>query len=401
MTNIVIVGGGICGITVAYLLSFRYKNIILIDKFHSLGGAHRALYIRGYLSEHSPRVYSTSYTNTIKLLGSMGLNFYDFFIPYKYNFTNIGILDNLTIREIMILAKAFFSKSSDYAKTTTVKQFITYNGFSVKAADFLNRLCLMLDGGGIDTFTLYELLNIVSDTIFHTLYQPKYPNSYLFGIIKDILIKRGVKIVNSTVKSLLSAGNKITHVIGAKGEIWRTSMCILAIPPIELCKILNNSDHYIKNSFGPYKNLLKWANNTNYIPHYSATLHWKEHLTLPNIHGFPFGKYKITFIVLTDYMKLKGVGTVISATSIYKLSKDQFYNEFKMLFGKLPNPEAIVLNTANDTAFFRTIDNMFLYPKSNIPNLYSVGTHNGNSNVSFTCMESAVTNAIYFVRLVR
>jgi hypothetical protein len=53
--------------------------------------------------------------------------------------------------------------------------------------------------------------------------------------------------------------------------------------------------------------------------------------------------------------------------------------------------------TSNDSAFVYTNDGFKNYKSSIFSNLYSVGTHNGNSKYAFTSMESAVSNGITFI----
>ena len=91
----VIIGGGPGGLTIANTLCKQYK-ILLIDKKKSLGGCHYVNRINGLFSEHSPRVYSNSYLNFIKILNDMNINFYDLFTKYKYN--SLIINKHITIK---------------------------------------------------------------------------------------------------------------------------------------------------------------------------------------------------------------------------------------------------------------------------------------------------------------
>jgi phytoene dehydrogenase-like protein len=57
----VIIGGGPCGMTLAYCLGKLNKKCLLVDKNASLGGFHRSDMIDGKYSENVPHVYSSAY----------------------------------------------------------------------------------------------------------------------------------------------------------------------------------------------------------------------------------------------------------------------------------------------------------------------------------------------------
>ena len=67
--DIVIVGSGPSGLALAHCLSYKYKNIAIIEKYDTIGGLHRVLRIpyenEKVFTEHSPRIYSNSYKNTV------------------------------------------------------------------------------------------------------------------------------------------------------------------------------------------------------------------------------------------------------------------------------------------------------------------------------------------------
>ena len=67
----VIVGAGPTGITIAYLLGKTGKTCALLDQNDSIGGCHRVKRVNGMFTEHSPRVYLSSYVNTKTLLQQM------------------------------------------------------------------------------------------------------------------------------------------------------------------------------------------------------------------------------------------------------------------------------------------------------------------------------------------
>ena len=50
--NFVIIGGGVAGMTIAHILSKKYKDIIIIEKNNELGGKVQVTDDNGYIQEH-------------------------------------------------------------------------------------------------------------------------------------------------------------------------------------------------------------------------------------------------------------------------------------------------------------------------------------------------------------
>lgn len=82
--RVVIVGGGIAGLTSAHLLAERGFKVTVVELFPACGGKAKSKRINGYPVEHSPRVYGLRSHHLKKLLG---------LIPYN---ENSKLLDNLT-----------------------------------------------------------------------------------------------------------------------------------------------------------------------------------------------------------------------------------------------------------------------------------------------------------------
>ena len=84
-----------------------------------------------------------------------------------------------------------------------------------------------------------------------------------------------------------------------------------------------------------------------------------------------------------------------SECSNEELVKETF-NQLKISFPNLPIPTSSIKYPYIENAYVFTTDNKFMNSKI-YKNLYSVGTHNGNSFYHFTSLESAITNAITFI----
>ena len=243
----IIIGAGPSGLTLAYYLGKLNKKCLLIDKQETIGGCHRVVRHNGLFTEHSPRIYSDSYLNFIKLLENMNLNFNDLFVPYNFSIANIGgkSLSYFNFKEILIFMIEFIKLLFDenYSKYITMKQFTNIHNFSNQSIDYIDRLCRLTDGADITRYTLFEFLQLINQMSLYKLYQPSKPND--IGLFKfwynAIMATNNVDIIlNKKVENINYSKNKIIN-ITIDNIIYTASTFILAIPPEPLFNILKNS----------------------------------------------------------------------------------------------------------------------------------------------------------------
>jgi hypothetical protein len=408
MDDYVIVGGGPTGLTLALYLSKLGKKCVLIDKNDSLGGCHRVTRVDGLFTEHGPRVYSTAYRNTIKILNMLGTSWDNIFTPYKFNIGSIGgeTLGAFTLSEktsitieYMVL---FFGL---YNKKKTVKEFVDKHNFSESSIDYMDRLCRLTDGAGVDRYTMYQFLQLLNQNFFYKLYQPRKPNDEgLFKIWESKLIENGVKILKSTN---VIGFNESEHGYNIKTSsgILNSKRLLLCIPPNHFSDIVDGFDN--------------WAKNNSYIIDIPVSFHWNYRLNLPKIWGFPKTEWGVAFIVVSDYMNAdNNNGTVISTCATIQDVRSSFtgktvnqsdeeefkmemFRQLKISFPELPDFDIAIIqpsvkrkenNWVEDDSAFIGLE--YISPNIN-GNLWYVGTQNGRSYYNFTSMESAVTNALF------
>lgn len=426
----VIVGGGPTGMTIAWILSNQNKKVLLIEKDEVLGGCHKVLRVNGYFTEHGPRVYSNSFLMFIELLTDMDIAFTDLFIPY-YNFKHTNI-DNKTIlslnfNEIMALLLAFLKLivNKDYGKTVSMKDFMKKNNFSESSYDYIERLCLLTDGATIEDYTLFQFLQLANQQLFYKLFQPKLPNDK--GLIKvwtDKLLKNNVKILlNSEVVKIDVVNNKVSKLIIIENGIQKeiiSNKYVLSMPPKPFYNLIS-SNIKTKNIFGNNKEIKKWKVKNSYFDYITLTFHYKNEVSLPKLNGFPRTSWGIGFIILSDFIDFKTdepSKTVISicismlnvpneeGKTANQCSQEEIIKYVKKQLSFFPNPDLVIISPTikrsgdmwinEDTAYVVTTEQHFIQPKSQLPNLYYVGIHNGNSSYHFTAIESAVQNAIHY-----
>lgn len=428
----VIIGSGPTGLTLAWCLSRYKKKVALIEKNNTLGGCHGVdRNNKNLFSEHGPRIYIDNYLMFKKILSEMGMDFSELFTPYHFGVSNIGgkTTDHLSLKELFYLGKALFNLNHLYKKMS-LKEYLDYYQFSDKAQDYLDRLCRLTDGGGIDQYTLYSFLQIINQNLFYKIYQPKKPTDMvLLKRWKECLLKNGVDIYPSTkAVNIENNNNKVTSVICSLNKNLIKIVgnnFIFAIPPYSLLQIMKKSPNQkFKNSFGKFQNFMKWSQITNYITYIPVVFHWGNKLNLKKVWGFPATSWGLGHVVLSDYMDFNDPRsqTVIS-TVVARHDKSDYTNktpnqtpnqneliqevfrQLKISFPNLPPPDFSILSQnyydnnnkkwiSKNTAFMTTKYGYMDAKSVNLNNLYSCGVHNGHSEYSFTSMESSVVNAI-------
>jgi len=426
----IIVGAGPAGITIAYLLASAGKTCILIDQNNSIGGCHRVKRVNGMFTEHSPRVYLNSYLNTKKLLVKMGSSFSSLFTPYHFSigFTSSELVKHLSFSENLLLANEFIHLiySPFYDQKISVQTFTERHGFSASSIDYLDRLCRFSDGGGMNRYSMYQLLQLINQNIFYSIYQPTLPNDVgLFPIMQNALVQTGkvTLSLNQTVVSILYQDGKATGVVTSSGNVMGNNI-VLAVPPPALYSIVNASPSPVPSAFG---DLGCWVEQSSYNIDIGATFHWDTSLNLPKKWGFPSSEWGLISIPITDYMDMNEPRskTVIStcityldrSSSVLGLTANQvsdpnqlvaeMFRQLKETYPDLPSPTTSILSPTvyrsnnqwveQDSGFFKSAKTKYLSSEGKIPNLFQVGTQNGNSSFHFTTFEAAVTNAIAFV----
>lgn len=402
MQNIVIVGAGPTGLSLAWLLAKKH-NVTIVESLPTAGGCHMAQVTREdaavtHFTEHGPRVYTDRSKYFAHLLKDMGLSWNKLFIPYKFQISNIGDFKQFTFSELKSLTVAWFS-SSAVNKTTSMYDFTANNKFTEKSRDYIDRLCRTTDGTDSRNYSVWKFLQLVNQQYLYTMFQPTSPD----GLIKNwtaALIKQGVKIKTScTVEQIIM--RDIIVGINTSHGIIPADQVILACPPQQVLPILQAS-----KLAWCLPNLTKdYLNHTSYNRYISISFIWSTDVLLnKRVWGFPSSKHGLLHVVLSDYWKTPNtvISTALTILDDLDLSDDALIatalNELRMSYPTLPTPLRSMVNHDNLTAFIQGVKPAVkLGPATLIPNLWTIGTHNGASDYAFTTIESAVESAYKFV----
>lgn len=384
-----IVGSGPSGLTCASEIINNGMSCAIVDQYAESGGCHKVFRPGGRFAEHGPRIYSSAYRNFHSLLKRHGVK--TKFKKYKYSIapgpsgkkSAIGqAFSILSFREIIIIIFHYILSSiypPYYKKMSCLDLF---GNFSEESQDYIDRICRLTDGAGMDRYTAYQFLQLVNQNALYNIQEPALTNDE--GWVKELisdLKKKGTVFIVDQAKGYEYKDENII-LLTTKGK-YECRNLILAIPPKE-------------------------SRYETYIP---ITLHWDSKIDLEDVWGQGVGPLNIAWIVMTDYFENED-GTIISCCisrvdSIHELDEEELkrkvFLQMKPFLGDVPDPDAIILSPDviykdgkwqnTDTAFMQTKDSpRFSYEIGR--NVFSVGTHNGNSTYSFTTAESAVQNAL-------
>ncbi|QKF93726.1 pyridine nucleotide-disulfide oxidoreductase class-II [Fadolivirus algeromassiliense] len=431
MYDYAIIGAGPAGLTLAWYLAKYNKRILLIEKESSIGGCHRVRRVDGLFTEHGPRIVLNNYFSLIDILSQMNIRFDDLFTKYDYS-VNVSVnklLSLLSYGELLAFGYEFikFMFNENISKNYTMTEFTKKYNFKKDSIDYINTICMLTDGGTVDNYTLYEFLQIFNQTFLYNTYQPKHPNDVgLFKIWQDALVKTNKVTImfNTEILNINESKNSnINHIVAKENGQYidiQAKQYIFAIPPMPMLNIIKNSSN--QNMFGDFDKLTKWERDSRYLVYIPINFHWDTKVKLEHIPGITESDYGIVYMVMTDYMDFNDnrSKTVITCTvkitdrisSFNNLTANQcneqelineVFRQLKIYQPYLPKPTHGIVSPGiyKKNGVWETIDTAYFYTKagymsnkSSYKNLFWVGTHNGNSNYSFTAMETAIQNAI-------
>jgi len=420
MNDYIIIGAGPCGLTLAHYLSRNNKKILLIDMNEDIGGCHRVKRVNGRLTEHGPRVYIDNYLTLKNVLQDMNIDWNKIFTPYQFslNDTIQEFIKLMTFNEIYVFIKQFILFSlSKIDSTYTMKQFSDNNNISIKLQKYIDKLCRTVDGGSIETMTVFEFFNIFNQNFLYNIYQPKLPNDKgLFKFWKENFNKNITFMGNTKIISIEKKG-----ILLENGKRLYCKNLLITLPPVNVLELITNS--FDKNILGNYDDLKEFVKVSRYLTYIPITYHWNNKIDLPNINHYDTD-WDIVFVVLSNYMDLfydksKTLISVsiknVNAMSKYinktpnECSKDELieetFRQLKLVYPFIEKYDEAILDPNvyrkdnewlnNDNAFFN-IGKTWGY-LTNYPNVHWIGTHNGNSTHCYTSMESAMSSAVYWL----
>lgn len=419
--DFVVVGAGPAGLAFAQVVATQGMSVKILEQEQSLGGCHRVRRVDGAFTEHGPRVYGNQYKTFQMLLDQMKIPFEKFFVPYRFNllsFLQQTLFETMNFKEYLAFFSAFvvFMILPMHGKDITMSEFMQRYQFSMKTRDIVERVCVMTDGATADRYTLYAFLQLLNQHAFYRLYQPNVFNDIgLMASWGAFLTKHGVSVtfgakvisVHADHVIYTDAGGRPEQTLGANRNAVLGKHIVLAVPPVALARIMQFSPR--KDLFGPWDELMEWAQRTKYLNYQSYTLHYHKKLTLKKTFSFVRSEWGIICVPLSDYMNgIRGTLLSCAVTLVDRVSprnlktaqtaspqeiRQEILDVLRQSYGDLPEPDLFLSGSSDhDTAF---VGFEFMQAQSRVyPSVFTLGTHNGASPYAFTTMESAVQNGV-------
>jgi hypothetical protein len=273
----------------------------------------------------------------------------------------------------------------------------------------------LTDGAGADRYRISQFLNLIDQQSLYTLLQPKIANDRgLFKFWRKKLEEVGVEILlDADVSAVIldKSERKVRGVEVDREEIFRADKIIMCLPPNSLLRLLGEDK--LTKYFGVDK---KWVTACSYDKYINVTFMWRKNVLkgIPRVWGFPASKWGVAFIVLTDTISGENFDTIISAAITKsdqlpkKITREEIINgvfdQLKLSYPSLPKFDAVTTDPITIDMDVSTIGSAYINSAGFSPmpsrgyvrGLFNVGPQNGKSEYSFTSLESAVANAMYF-----
>ena len=410
----IIVGGGITGLSLTYILAQNGYNVELIEKDKQLGGSWNSQWIDDkYWSENSPRVIL--YSGYLKLLlDDLNIKSADIANVYGDYFTQMYKLLSfmypyLNINDSLIIIYYFIKYNYISYDNITVKEWFNKTNLSNKGKKFITILSVLFNDIPEKTNVndLFYTLNI-PELHLSSVKQYKNPNILNHKIEEKLKQYKNAKIRKNTTVVKLNQKNKLINEVFCLDNITnklyniKCDKVILSCQTLGLLKIIENSDNLIKNNWINYNWLKNWVNNTYYVG-VGFQLHFKEKFGNLNFCETCSSEWIIIIEEVSNWLleksKDKNINTVWSCCIVNldtiskhinktvnqctkkEIIKESLYQINKKF--KIPKPYKITFSEglykkdnkwmSKNTGFTRGKYD-YLDIKGNIDNLYALGT---------------------------
>jgi len=424
---ICIFGGGPTGLRLADELSKQGHKIELHDKESKLGGCWKVDWDKGYYTEHSPRVMSSSYTEALKILKRYDVET-DYIYGYKFYTTSMFLnyfYSNLSVMDTASVVKAMYT--IDEKDKRTLKQWMSEKKITQNGQRALRKLSISLATTDDEMLT-YIFFKTIREGTGSSLIQSSRNDLWIARWEKDLMERDNIKIFKDS--KLLHLTSKDNRIIDAKTTTGKCSadayICSFPLSPLK--DLVENCSTEIQSNWMDSDKFQKYCSNSSYTG-LGFQLHFIEELKNVNMWKTKcFSEWNIDIINLNKYSKeptknnfIKEVWScaiVDMETVSSHLKKkvndiediNQVINEalrqLSVVFGMSIMPYRVTISKG---VFYNKEKKMWnvehssynptkegpLLPKGNIENLYSVGPHN---LFELTVLESAYKSADFFVK---
>ena len=406
--NICIIGGGPTGMRIADELSAKGMNVELYEREKNLGGCWKVDWQNESYREHSPRVMTTNYKETLKLAKKFDIvtkNVYGNKISTSYMFLKY-FYDNMYSGDVISLLNAVtFMPKSD---KRTLDQWMTDNDISDTGREALRKLALSIATNEKELLA-YPMFAALSEGQNINFIQFTQNDLWIKRWEEDISSRPNVKIFKKhPVTSFQLKNNKIVS-CRSNNKIIKADTFICCVPLYSLQYILKESSEKIQNNWEDFKDFKEYCIKSSYSG-LGFQLHFKERIEYPSTWEVKeFTDWSIEVLDISKYSEMiaqnNTINQVLSCVIVDTNAKSEHLSkspndisdinkiinesirQLSLSYGITLTPDKV---TISDGVFYNKSKKYWdmkysafhptkkgeLKTTGDIDNLYSVGPHN-------------------------
>lgn len=416
--DITIVGGGPSGIALALMLEKTGKKILLTEREKTLGGCWRVEWQNEkYYTEHSPHIMTSNYKKFIQLCKYLKVN-NEFINTYKYKsslrsvYLDKNVLGSLQFSDLIKIFSGLVM-SRFIENKQTVEEFSDHISEAGKRTMYILSVAAASTPDKVMMQDLFDIMIEYPPDIIQMSDPELWLNAAQEYFDKsdnvDVRLNTEIKHIHNTEKGF--------HI----NDTIHTDEVILALPPIALKNLLENSSNDLQNNWLPYQDFKQWANESSYNSigfqlHFDHDVEYKEEWCWSCI-----GDWNIIILPMSKYLKTftkdPTIKTVWSCTIIdqnkfssrlkkrvYECTVDEIEDEVKHQLNIPKNTYTTFYDglkktkeqyESKDTGFVRQKYGVIPYT-GKLNNIHIVSTVNQKGIIT---MEKAIESAYEFVKL--
>ena len=416
--DITIIGGGPSGIALAMMLQKTGKSILLLEKERVIGGCWRVEWQDDkYYTEHSPHIITSEYRKFFALCKVLGIK-NEFKKTYKYHnaLFSIYVSNN-------VVGNFYFSDIIRLIVGLIISRFIenkqTVAEFSEHLSDKAQKALYMIAVTAASTPDRVMMQDLFDDmqNIPPNIQQLKNPELWIksaeayFNDVTNVDL-----VLNAPVDSIRQNVDKTSFMIN---DTIETHKCILALPPVAIANILENSSKSIRDNWLPFDKFKQWAYGSYYASigfqlHFDKCVKYSDEWCWSckgewNIIILPMSKY------LDNFSKDSTIKTVWSCTlidqnnyssylkkKIHQCSIEEITNEVLRQI-RVPKPKKVTFYDGlyKDKGYYMSKDTGFIRQKygtipyqGDLSNIHIVSTVNKKGIIT---MEKAIESCYEYI----